>query len=399
MIVIKYGGSSLETVEKVNHIADKIVARRKLNEDIVVVVSAMGKTTNNLLNLANQITSSPNKREIDMLLSTGEQVSSAILSIAINARGYQAISLNGYQAGISTEGLFTKNKIKDIEIEKIKTLVSLGNVVVVTGFQGINQNGDITTLGRGGSDTTAVALAAKLNCKCEIYTDVDGIYGVNPKLYKNAKKLDVISYEEMSELAFLGAKVMEPRAVEIGQKFHVEILVASAHENKKGTIIKEKDKMLEQRNITGLSVIDHIAMVTINHFPDSAKSIADLFTQLAESEINIDMISQSVLSNGLLNISFTCDLNEIDSVKEILSHFMKKYIDIGIVLNTSVSKLSVVGLGMRSQSGVAAKLFRLFAENDIHFELVTTSEISISYTISKALVDKSVLLISQSFGL
>jgi aspartate kinase len=399
MIVLKYGGSSLETIEKVNKIAERIVERRKNNEDVVVVVSAMGKTTNHLLELANQVASQPKKREIDMLLSTGEQVSSAILSIAINARGYQAISLNGYQAGIITEGLFTKNKIKDIEIEKIKNLVNEGNVVVVTGFQGINQNGDITTLGRGGSDTTAVALAAKLNCRCEIYTDVDGIYGVNPKLFPEAKKLKQISYEEMSELAFLGAKVMEPRAVEIGQKYNVQILVASAHEDIEGTTIKEIDPMLEQRNITGLSVIEHIAMVTINHFPGSAKTIADLFTRLAESEINIDMISQSILSDGLLNISFTCDLNEMDTVKEILSDFMRTYIDIGIVLNTSVSKLSVVGLGMRSQSGVAARLFRLFAENDIHFELVTTSEISISYTISKALIDKSVRIIAQSFGL
>ncbi|MFU8793492.1 MAG: aspartate kinase, partial [Acholeplasmataceae bacterium] len=325
MIIQKYGGSSLETIEKMRAIANKIIAKKNKGEDIVVVVSAMGKTTNMLLELANQAVKTPSRREIDMLISTGEQVSTALLSMILNDQGCSAVSLTGYQAGIQTEGLHTKNKIKDIDIDKINTHISAGKVVVIAGFQGVNLTGDITTLGRGGSDTTAVALAAKYQCACEIYTDVDGIYSVNPHLYKKAKKLSEISYEEMSELAYLGAKVMEPRAVEIGQKYGVKIIVGSAHDERPGTVIQEKSFMLEQRQITGLSVIENVVMVTINHFPQTPKSVADLFIRLAENEINIDMISQTILSDGLLNISFTCDANEIDTVEIVLKDLKQVY--------------------------------------------------------------------------
>lgn len=399
MIIQKYGGSSLETIEKMRAIALKIIAKKNQGEDIIVVVSAMGKTTNMLLEMANQAVKAPSKREIDMLISTGEQVSTALLSMILNDQGCDALSLTGYQAGIQTEGLHTKNKIKDIDIDKINTHISAGKVVVIAGFQGVNLTGDITTLGRGGSDTTAVALAAKYQCLCEIYTDVDGIYSVNPRLYPHAKKLHEISYEEMSELAYLGAKVMEPRAVEIGQKYGVKIIVGSAHDEKPGTVIQEKSFMLEQRQITGLSVIENVVMVSINHFPQTPKSVADLFIRLAENEINIDMISQAILSDGLLNISFTCDANEIDTVEGVLKDLKHVYPYFNVSANVRVSKLSVVGLGMRSQSGVAAQIFKLFADNDIPFQLVTTSEISISYTIPNEWVKKSVSLIAQAFGL
>jgi len=399
MIVQKYGGSSLETIDKMKSIAQKIIKRKEVEKEIVVVVSAMGKTTNMLLEIANQAVNNPSNREIDMLLATGEQVSTSLLSMILNDLGHKAISLTGYQAGIQTEGIHTKNRIKEIDIKKIEDYIKEGNIVVIAGFQGVNMNGDITTLGRGGSDTTAVALAAKFKCQCEIYTDVDGIYGVNPKLYPTAKKITEISYEEMSELAFLGAKVMEPRAVEIGQKFGVEIWVSSAHEDHPGTMIKEINNMLETRHITGLSVIDQVMMITINHFPQSRKGIADLFGRLAEQEVNIDMISQTILSDGLLNISFTCDVGEYKTIDQIMKDLMKIYPMFNVNADTRVSKLSVVGLGMRSQSGVAAKIFQLFADHDISFQLVTTSEISISYTIPKELLQKSVTLISEAFGL
>ena len=399
MIIQKYGGTSVQSIEKMRAIANKIIAKKSLGEDIIVVVSAMGKTTNMLLEMANQAVKTPSKREIDMLLSTGEQVSTALLSMILNDQGYEAVSLTGYQAGIQTEGLHTKNKIKDIDIDKINTHIKAGKIVVIAGFQGVNLTGDITTLGRGGSDTTAVALAAKYQCRCEIYTDVDGIYSVNPTIYPSAKKLSEISYEEMSELAYLGAKVMEPRAVEIGQKYGVEIIVGSAHETKAGTTIKERAQMLEQRHITGLSVIENVVMITINHYPQTSKSVADLFIRLAENEINIDMISQTILSDGLLNISFTCDADEVDTVEAVLKELKHIYPFFNVSANVRVSKLSVVGLGMRSQSGVAAKIFKLFADHDIPFQLVTTSEISISYTISNEWVKKSVSLIAEAFGL
>jgi aspartate kinase len=399
MIVQKYGGSSVETIDKMRAIAQKIASRKLAGEDVVVVVSAMGKTTNMLIEMANSAVANPSKREVDMLISTGEQVSTALLAMILNDLGIQAVSLTGFQAGIQTEGLHTKNKIKDINIQKINQHIAEGKVVVIAGFQGVNITGDITTLGRGGSDTTAVALAAKLLCHCEIYTDVDGIYGVNPKLYPQAKKLNEISYEEMSELAFLGAKVMEPRAVEIGQQHGVEIYVASAHEDLPGTTIKEIHTMLEQRNITGLSVIDNIVMITINHFPHTSKSVSDLFTRIAENEINIDMISQTILSDGLLNISFTFDASEMKSVEAVLKELQVIYPFFNVNANQRISKLSVVGIGMRSQSGVAARLFKLFADHDILFQLVTTSEISISYTIPNDMVEKSVKVISEAFGL
>jgi aspartate kinase len=399
MIVLKYGGSSLETIEKMQAVAKKIIARQENEKEIIVVVSAMGKTTNQLLELAHKVSDQPEKREIDALISTGEQVSASLLSMILNAYHSPAISLNGSQVGILSEGVHTKNKIKDIKRDVIDTYLKKGLIVVVTGFQGINTYGDITTLGRGGSDTTAVALAATFNCACEIYTDIDGIYGVDPRLYPKAKKLHEISYEEMSEFSSLGAKIMEPRAVGIGQKFNVEILVASTHTDETGTTIKEIKNMIETRVITGLSVIEKIVMVSIHNFPNSPKAVSELFSSLAANEINIDMISQTTLPNGHLSISFTSDFTESKAIEGVCKKLHSQYPVFEILTNTLVSKLSVVGLGMRSQSGIAAKIFEIFAANEIPFYLVTTSEISISYTIPNQLVQKSVTLISHAFGL
>ncbi len=398
-IVLKFGGSSLETIEKMQAIALKIAKTKTIYQNVIVVVSAMGKTTNMLLNLANSASVNPDKREIDMLLSTGEQVSSALFSMILKDKGIDAIALNGYQAGIVTEGLHTKNKIKDIDLSKIDKYLNQNKVVVVTGFQGVNSDGDITTLGRGGSDTTAVAIAAKKSCRCEIYTDVSGIYRVNPSMVKTAKKLKTITYEEMSELAFLGAKVMEPRAVEIGQKYHVPIYVANAHIEEEGTLIKEGGNVLEQRSITGISVIDQVALVTINNYPRTSESVANLFMQMADKEVNIDMISQTLLSDDLINISFTCDKEDLRMVYDVVQGLKVNYPMFDVIQDTSVSKLSVVGLGMRSQSGVAAKIFKLFADHSIPFKLVTTSEISISYTIPKDVTEKTVTLLAETFEL
>ena len=395
--VVKFGGSSVADIEKMRHIAENLKMRKDKGEDLVVVVSAMGKTTNQLLAIANEAVKNPSKREVDMMISTGEQVSIALLSMILNEMGAKAVSLTGFQAGIRTEGVHTKTKILDIDIEKIEEKLKEDNIVVVAGFQGYNEIGEITTLGRGGSDTTAVALAAKLNCSCEIYTDVDGIYGIDPRLYPKARHLDEIDFEEMKEMAFLGSKVMEPRSVDIAQHYGVEIYVASAHENKRGTYIKEVDNRLESRSITGLSVAENVMMVTLNNLP--VESISEVFISLAREEINIDMISQTTMSDGRTSLSFTASAED-KSAMEVIMHKIINPIE-GVTMSTvtDIVKISVVGSGMRTQSGVAAKLFKLFADNDIQFMQVTTSEISISYIMKKSYKEKAVFIIAEDFQL
>jgi aspartate kinase len=397
-VVMKFGGSSVESIEKMQAIAQRIVRKKSEFKHVVVVVSAMGKTTNQLLALAKQAAKYPSKREIDMLISTGEQVSISLLTMILNELGEHAIALTGFQAGIKTSGLHTKNKILDIDISKIENYLNTNHLVVVAGFQGLNEQGDITTLGRGGSDTTAVALAAKLGCTAEIYTDVDGIYGVDPRLYPEAKKLDVITYEEMKEMAFLGAKVMEPRSIEIGQRYKVPIYVASSQNDHRGTLIKEYTKV-EEKSITGLSISEKVMMVTIMNFSALSTDIATLFVALAENEVNVDMISQTPAGEGLINLAFTAGADDLEAINEVLEKITARYEGLDVIKNMNVVKISVVGTGMRTQSGVAAELFKLLADHQIEFRLVTTSEISISYTIDKKHMKKTVEVISSHFGL
>jgi aspartate kinase len=395
--VVKFGGSSVADIEKMRHIAENLKMRKDKGEDLIVVVSAMGKTTNQLLAIANEAVKNPSKREVDMMISTGEQVSIALLSMILNEMGAKAVSLTGFQAGIRTEGVHTKTKILDIDTEKIEEKLKEDNIVVVAGFQGYNEIGEITTLGRGGSDTTAVALAAKLNCSCEIYTDVDGIYGIDPRLYPKARHLDEIDFEEMKEMAFLGSKVMEPRSVDIAQHYGVEIYVASAHENKRGTYIKEVDNRLESRSITGLSVAENVMMVTLNNLP--VESISEVFISLAREEINIDMISQTTMSDGRTSLSFTASAEDKSAMEAIMHKIINPIEGVTMSTVTDIVKISVVGSGMRTQSGVAAKLFKLFADNDIQFMQVTTSEISISYIMKKSYKEKAVFIIAEDFQL
>ena len=397
--VMKFGGSSVADVEKMKNVAKRIAQGRAKGDDIVVVVSAMGKTTNQLLAMAKEASENPSKREIDMMLATGEQVSIALLSMVLDQMGVEAVSLTGYQAGIKTAGLHTKSKIFDIDIEKVVSHLEQGKVVVVAGFQGFNEEGEITTLGRGGSDTTAVALAAKLGCQCEIYTDVDGIYGIDPRKFPGAKHLAEITYEEMKEMAFLGAKVMEPRSVDIAQHYDVVIYVASSYNEGRGTYITKGDTRMENRSITGLSLAENIISVTIRNIPQGEKNIAELFTKLAQAEINVDMISQVPMSDDRVSISFTAPLEERSTIEQVLAELVLTLAGVSVEIETDVVKISVIGTGMRTQSGVAAKIFRLFADNGISFQQVSTSEISISYTINERFKDLAVELIAQSFEL
>lgn len=398
-VVLKYGGSSVSNVEKMKALAQRILQRRDAGMDVVVVVSAMGKTTNHLLELAHEASSSPSKREIDLLLSTGEQVSISLFSMILNDMGYPAIGLTGTQAGIKTKGLHTRNTIEDIDVSRIQKHLSEGKIVLVAGFQGVNALGDITTLGRGGSDTTAVALASKLGCSAEIYTDVQGIYGVDPRLYPKAQKLDFISFEEMKEMAFLGAKVMEPRSIEIAHRFNTAVYVGSAHEDVPGTWIKESDASMEEKSISGLSVSENVMMVNVRKLPAQAKHMANLFIRLAECDINVDMITQSQHPNGMMDVAFTTSLEELDMVQSVLKTITDEVPQCEWDIDQDCVKVSVVGIGMRTQTGVAAKLFALLSDANIGFKLVTTSEISISYTLSKKDKLRAVDVIAEHFHL
>lgn len=399
ILVYKYGGTSVASTDKIKNIAKKIIAEKEKGHDLVVVVSAMGKTTDGLIELSKKISTNPDKRDLDMLLSTGEQVSISLLSMALKEYGVDAICLTGFQAGIKTQGPHTKNKIIDIDIEKVKSYLKEGKVVVVAGFQGMNEKGDITTLGRGGSDTTAVALAAKLRGGCHIYTDVDGIYSVDPRLYKEAKKLDDISYEEMMEMASLGAGIMEPRAVEIGCKYQIPIYVASSQHDITGTTIRGVDHNMEENVITGLSISDDVLMVTISNLEFKVENIAIVFEKLAEANINVDMISQTAPINGIVNLSFTASTDDYDVMKEVMQQLKKQYQEIDIELEDDITKVSVIGVGMLNQSGVTGKIFRILANHHISFRQVTTSEISISYTINKKDKATTVAVLARELGL
>ncbi|MDN5305121.1 MAG: aspartate kinase [Fusobacteriaceae bacterium] len=398
-IVQKYGGTSVGSIEKIKNIADHIIKMKNEHNEIVVVVSAMGKMTDELIKKAKEITKTPNRRELDMLLSTGEQQTIALLTIALNHKGQPAISLTGSQAGIVTTGTHTKSKIKNINKERIESHLKEGKVVIVAGFQGVNENGDITTLGRGGSDTSAVALAAALNATCEIYTDVDGIYSVDPREYKEAKKLEKISYEEMMEMSNLGAGVMEVRAVELGKKYNIPIYVGKSLGEHNGTYIVEREQVMEQKLITGLSINENALMVNLLNLENEPKKIAYIFSELGANDVNVDMISQSMSDGNKVDISFTCPLTEEDLLDNAIELIKEHHPNIQISKKSDIIKVSVVGVGMISHSGVAAKIFDIFAENDISFYQITTSEISISFTIDKENKTKAVENIAKAFNL
>lgn len=396
MLVHKYGGTSVGTLEKIKKIAKRVILEKENGYEMVVVVSAMGKTTDHLVEMSKEISKNPSRRELDLILSTGEQVSIALLSMAFQELGYDAIALTGFQAGIKTYGPHTKNKILDIDSDKIQNYLSQGKIVVVAGFQGINDEGDITTLGRGGSDTTAVALAAKLNCPCHIYTDVDGIYSVDPRLYPQAKKLQTVSYEEMMEMASLGAGVMEARAIEIAYKYNIPIYVASSMNDVRGTYIKEYDEKMEENIITGLSISDDSLMVTISRIPDQIEHIAMIFEKLAQENVNVDMISQTAPLSGVISLSFTAPKDDLFIIEKIMSEFNEGF---EVSIEQEMTKISVVGIGMRNQSGVSGRLFRLLANHDIKFKQVTTSEISISYMIDTKYKETAVSVLSKELNL
>ena len=403
-IVKKYGGSSVATIDKIKNIAQHLLERKNNvlkgeKCEIVVVLSAMGKTTNKLIELAKEITESPNPRELDVLMATGELQSIALLSIALENLGLKSISLSGSQVAIKTTGTHTKNKIETIDTKIIERYLNEDYIVVVAGFQGINIIGDTTTLGRGGSDTSAVALAATLNCDCEIYTDVKGIYSIDPRVYKDAKKTDKISYEEMMEMANLGAGVMEARAVEIGKKYGVKIYVGETLSLENGTYICDMNEIIEKRVVSGISINENVIMVSIEQFSNFPKNVSILFSLLAKNGINVDMISQSDVSDIKGHIAFTCPGTDEIILDKSLVGLKKEFPDILVGKRRDVGKISLVGIGMISNFGVAAKVFETLAETEISFHQCTTSEISISVIINKINIIKFVEKLAKNFSL
>jgi len=399
VVVQKYGGSSVGNIDKIKKVAETVVKRKRAGDDLVVVVSAMGDTTDELIGLANQITDTPDKREMDALLSTGEMISCALLAIAIQSLGEEAISYTAYQIGIKTSGQYGKSLIYDIDNKKIRKSLNEGKIVIVAGFQGVNEEGDITTLGRGGSDTSAVAIAVKLKGICEVYTDVDGIYSVDPRKFPKAKKLDEIDYEEMLELSSLGAQVMHSRSIELGQKYGIPIYVGLSNSDIKGTVIKEvANKMnMESKPITGLATSDEDVAITIRDIDNDINLLSDIFESVAKKRINIDMISQTAPINNKVNISFTLPKADLKEALEIIEKFYSGKDKLSI--DENITKFSVVGMGMKTTSGVTARVFKVFKQNKIEVKMITTSEIRITCAIKQEDKQRAIELIATEFNL
>lgn len=395
IVVQKYGGSSVATTEKIMKVAETVVRKKREGNSMVVVVSAMGDTTDELISLAKKITEQPDKREMDALLSTGEMISSALLAMAVNTLGEEAVSFTAYQLNIQTTGQHGKALIQDIDEQRISESLKENKIVIVAGFQGVNDDGNITTLGRGGSDTTAVALAYKLGGICEIYTDVDGIYCADPRKLKNAKKLNCIHYEEMLELASLGAQVMHSRSIELGQKYSIPIYVGLSNSNIPGTLIGEVENM-ENKTITGIATSNDDVSVTVRDIKSDINMLSKIFESIAERKISIDMISQTAPFNDMVNISFTIPKDDLRECTEILTSYTQMD---NIIVDENITKFSVVGLGMKNTSGVAAKMFKLFSDNDILVKMITTSEIRITCAVRREDELKAIEIIGNAFDL
>ena len=399
LVVQKFGGTSVGDLERIQNVANIVKKYKENGDDVVVVVSAMAGETNKLLEYANHFSKTPPQREVDLLVSSGERVTSALLSIALQSMGIPAIALTGRQAGIKTTNDHTKARIMDIDPEKMQKQLKEGKVVIVAGFQGINENGDVTTLGRGGSDLTAVAIAGALNAdKCEIYTDVDGIYTTDPRIEPKAKKIDVISYDEMLELASLGAKVMQSRSVELAKKLNVDIEVKSSFKPEiKGTLITKETPDMEKVLVSGIALDKNQARVSIFGVEDRPGISAEIFKKLADKNINVDMIVQNVGKDNKANLTFTVPQTELELTKEVLAEYEKN--SEGIEYDDSIAKVSVVGVGMKSHSGVAAKAFETLADENINILMISTSEIKISMVIDEKYGELAVRALHKAYEL
>ncbi|MDL2248416.1 aspartate kinase [Tyzzerella sp. OttesenSCG-928-J15] len=397
LIVQKFGGSSVANKDRVYNVAQRVVEQYKAGHSLVVVLSAQGDTTDELIEKAKEVSNNPSKREMDMLLSTGEQQSVALMAMAIHALGYPAVSLNANQIGMFTTSNHSSARIKRINTERINTELEKNNIVVIAGFQGFNRYGDITTLGRGGSDTTAVALAASLGADlCEIYTDVDGVYTADPRVVKGARKMKEISYDEMLELASLGAKVLHNRSVELAKKYQVKIVVRSSLSLEEGTIVKEDSKM-EKMFVSGLAVDKDVASISVMGMEDTPGIAFKVFSILAKQKVTVDIILQSVKRDGKIDISFTVTKSELDDAIRIIEENKGVINYTEVKAEEDIAKLSIVGAGMVSNSGVASEMFEALYDAGVNIQLISTSEITITVVVDEKDVDKAANYVHDKF--
>jgi len=402
LIVQKYGGTSVGSVERIQEVAKKIKRFKDAGNDLVITVSAMSGETNRLTSLAKDIHSQPSTREMDVLLTTGEQVTISLLSMALHDLGCDAISYTGSQVKIITDSVHGKARIQSIDDHRIRNSLSENKVVVVAGFQGVDESGNITTLGRGGSDTTAVALAASLRAdECQIYTDVDGVYTTDPRIEPNAKKINIMSYEEMLEMASLGSKVLQIRSVEFASKYHVPLRVLSSMiENPEGTLITSEENIMEKAIISGIAHNQDEAKLSLIGVPDKPGIAFQILKPISDANIEVDMIVQSVSAReGLTNFAFTVHRNDYDKALNILENICKKLDAIGVQSDDKVVKVSLVGIGMRSHAGIAAKMFEVLHNENINIEMISTSEIKISVVINEKYLELAVRSLHSAFEL
>lgn len=400
LIVQKYGGTSVGDASRIKNVARRVVQKQREGNRMVVVVSAMGDTTDDLIQLSREITSDPSPREMDMLLSTGEQVSIALLAMAIKNLGAGVVSLTGPQAGIKTDNVYTRARITDIDTTRLRAELEQDRIVVVAGFQGINDYNDITTLGRGGSDTTAVALAAALQAGlCEIFTDVDGVYTTDPRVVSTARKLESITYDEMLELAHLGAAVLHPRAVECAKLYGIPLHVRSSFNDHPGTIVKEEVEMEKGMFVTGVTYNKNVAKLGIFGVPDQPGIAYLVFKMLADKNINVDMIVQSSMREGINDISFTVAQDDLRKSLETIEEIIKVVGASSYTHDAHVAMVSVVGAGMTQHPGVAAMMFGALADEGINIEMISTSDIKISCIVKYSEAEKAVRVLHKKFGL
>lgn len=401
LLVQKYGGTSVGNVERIEAVADRIVAARAQGHDIVVVLSAMSGETNRLIALAEQIQSQPTPRELDVLVSTGEQVTIALLSMALHKRGCDAKSFTGAQVRILTDASHTRARIREIDSDRISAELARGSVVVVAGFQGIDESGNITTLGRGGSDTSAVALAAALKAdECQIYTDVKGVYTTDPRVVEDARLLRSITFEEMLELASLGAKVLQIRAVEFAGKYQVPLRVLSSFEDDPGTLISlEDDNKMEAPAISGIAFTRDEAKVTVLGVPDVPGVAFQVLGPVSDAGIEVDVIVQNVAADGTTDITFTVKRQDSEKTEAIVAVVARRIAAKSVTLDKKIAKVSLVGVGMRSHAGIASKMFKTLADESINIQVITTSEIKISVVIEEKYLELAVRALHSAFGL
>jgi len=400
LIVQKYGGSSVADAEKIKNVARRVAKAKDEGNQVVVVVSAMGHTTDNLIQLAYQVNEQPGDRELDVLLSTGEIVSSTLLALALESLGCKAVSLTGAQAGIQTDSSYSRARILRVDPKRVVNELEKENIVIVAGFQGVTQEMDITTLGRGGSDTTAVALAASLNAEiCQIYTDVEGVYTADPHLIPGARKLKDIGYEEMLELASYGARVMHNRAVELGELYNVPILVVSSFSDSSGTIICKEASMEVKNKARGIVYDTNVSKVTVVGVPDHPGIAAAIFEPLARANISVDTIVQNASINNITDLTFTIARNDLVKAMSIVEPVVKSVGGKQCVTDSTLAKVSIVGTGMQNTPGYAARMFRVLHEQGINIQLITTSEIRITCIISEDRVKDAVQALHQAFEL